>query len=266
MAGDPGWTSLPRPRRISGQRSTGQVAARAAPRRAHPRRRRRARRRALGAGLARETIRKTVTVLAMVLDFLGRDPNPARDRMQVKSPARIAPRSRRPPPSTSRPYRLLAPATAAAARARRDRDARRRARASSTWADVDEPRSRFRVSRAIAKTATARFVSVPPVAVRAVLELCPRDDRMPERRVFEGVTADRLRTAIPAPAPPLACPCSRPTTCATGGSRSCTWRRAVGADRRARRPARSRRHREHVLAVLADEKEIDYSGLVSRET
>jgi integrase len=29
-----------------------------------------------------------------------------------------------------------------------------------------------------------------------VLELCPRDDRSPERRVFQGVTADRLRTAI----------------------------------------------------------------------
>ena len=30
----------------------------------------------------------------------------------------------------------------------------------------------------------------------AVLELVPRDDRTPERRVFQGVTADRLRTGI----------------------------------------------------------------------
>lgn len=29
-----------------------------------------------------------------------------------------------------------------------------------------------------------------------MLDLCPRDDRRPDRRVFEGVTADRLRTAI----------------------------------------------------------------------
>ena len=30
----------------------------------------------------------------------------------------------------------------------------------------------------------------------AVLALVPRDDRTAERRVFQGVTADRLRTAI----------------------------------------------------------------------
>jgi integrase len=34
------------------------------------------------------------------------------------------------------------------------------------------------------------------VLFNAVLELCPRDDRHPARRVFENVTADRLRTAI----------------------------------------------------------------------
>jgi integrase len=34
------------------------------------------------------------------------------------------------------------------------------------------------------------------VLFRAVLELCPRDDRHPDRRVFENVTADRLRMAI----------------------------------------------------------------------
>jgi hypothetical protein len=37
---------------------------------------------------------------------------------------------------------------------------------------------------------------VPEVLFEAVVELCPRDDRMPERRVFEGVTANRLRMAI----------------------------------------------------------------------
>jgi hypothetical protein len=37
-------------------------------------------------GLARETIRKTITVLSMILDFAGVQPNPARDRMRVKLP------------------------------------------------------------------------------------------------------------------------------------------------------------------------------------
>ena len=38
--------------------------------------------------------------------------------------------------------------------------------------------------------------SVPPGLFEAVLELCPRDDRVPQRRVFQGVTADRTGTAI----------------------------------------------------------------------
>jgi integrase len=41
-----------------------------------------------------------------------------------------------------------------------------------------------------------RWVNVPPVLFAAVLKLCPRDDRHSDRRVFEAVTADRLRTAI----------------------------------------------------------------------
>jgi len=39
-------------------------------------------------GYARESIRKTVTALAMVLDFGGLVPNPARDRIQVRLPRR----------------------------------------------------------------------------------------------------------------------------------------------------------------------------------
>ena len=37
---------------------------------------------------------------------------------------------------------------------------------------------------------------MPPDVFAAVTALCPRDDRSPARRVFQGVTADRLRTAI----------------------------------------------------------------------
>jgi integrase len=39
-------------------------------------------------------------------------------------------------------------------------------------------------------------VSVAPELFVVVLEPCPRDDRHPDRRVFEHVSADRLRTAI----------------------------------------------------------------------
>jgi integrase len=64
------------------------------------------------------------------------------------------------------------------------------------WGDVDEPRGRWRISKTVAKTGYGRWVSVPPALYAAVLELCPRDDRHPDRRVFENVSADRLRTAI----------------------------------------------------------------------
>jgi integrase len=37
---------------------------------------------------------------------------------------------------------------------------------------------------------------VPPAVFGAVTALCPRDDRVPDRRVFQGFGADRLRTAI----------------------------------------------------------------------
>jgi hypothetical protein len=46
---------------------------------------------------------------------------------------------------------------------------------------VDAPRCRFRVSRAVAKTRYGRFVTVPPGLFEAILELCPRDDRVSVR-------------------------------------------------------------------------------------
>ena len=36
----------------------------------------------------------------------------------------------------------------------------------------------------------------PSLLLERVLELCPRDDRHADRRVFEQVTGDRLRTAL----------------------------------------------------------------------
>jgi integrase len=46
------------------------------------------------------------------------------------------------------------------------------------------------------RRAGARWVNVPPVLFDAVCELCPRDDRTPQRRVFQGFGGDRFRTAI----------------------------------------------------------------------
>ena len=64
------------------------------------------------------------------------------------------------------------------------------------WGDVDEPERRWRVSQSTAKTAQARWVPVPEVVFRAVIEVVPREDRVLGEQVFEGFGADRFRTAL----------------------------------------------------------------------
>jgi integrase len=65
-----------------------------------------------------------------------------------------------------------------------------------TWGDIDEQEGRWRVSASVAKTGKARWVEPPHVLFERVSALLPRDDRSANRRVFEGATGDRLRTAI----------------------------------------------------------------------
>lgn len=63
-----------------------------------------------------------------------------------------------------------------------------------TWGDVDEPHGRWRI--ATSKTGRPRWVTPAPILLDRVLDLCPRDDRHPDRRVFEHVTSNRLRSVI----------------------------------------------------------------------
>lgn len=65
-----------------------------------------------------------------------------------------------------------------------------------TWGDVDEPNGRWRVSAGVSKTGRARWVDVHPAVFAAVVDLCPRDDRTPTRRVFDGFKADAFRTQL----------------------------------------------------------------------
>jgi integrase len=142
-------------------------------------------------------VRKTVTVLAMVLDHAGITPNPARDRVHVRLPREDRPEIV--PPATEHveaANRLLAPAYRLPLLVLEATGMRVGELEALTWGDGDEPRGRWRVSRTVAKTGRARWVNVPPVLFAAVGERSPRDDRHPDRRVFEGVSADRLRTAI----------------------------------------------------------------------
>jgi integrase len=63
--------------------------------------------------------------------------------------------------------------------------------------DYDEPRRRIRLRASTTKTRAALWVELPDVLAEAIeAMLPPREDRDPEARLFAGVGADRLRTAI----------------------------------------------------------------------
>jgi len=148
------------------------------------------------AGLSRESTRKTLSTLAQVLDHAGIQPNPVRDP-RVKLPRRE--RREVNPPTAAHveavcrllPTRYRLPLLVLDASGMRVGELE-----ALTWGDVDEPRRRWRVSAASSKTGAARWVNPPPVLFEAVTALVARDDRTPERRVFQGFGADRFRTAL----------------------------------------------------------------------
>jgi integrase len=159
----------------------------------------------------------------MVLDFAEVEPNPARDRVRVRLPREE--RAEIQPPSAAHVedvHRLLAPAYRLPLIVLDATGMRVGELERLNWGDVDEQRGRWRVSKTVAKTGYGRWVSVPPALFAAVLEVCPRDDRHPDRRVFENFSAPtgygpRSRAPVPRPA----CRPSRPTTSAIAESRSC---------------------------------------------
>jgi integrase len=149
------------------------------------------------AGLKKQTIRKSVSVLAMVLDHGGVNPNPARDRLTVRLP-REERRELQPPTAEHveavvrlLPKRYRLPTLVLDATGMRIGELE-----ALTWGDVDEPRERWRVSGNVAKTGRPRWVPVPHELFEAVTQLVPREDRTAERRVFDGFGGDRFRTAM----------------------------------------------------------------------
>lgn len=144
----------------------------------------------------RETVRKSLLVLGMVLDDVGIEPNPVRDR-KVRLPREE--RVEINPPTAAHveavlpvlPERYRLPLIVLEASGMRLGELE-----GLSWGDVDEERARWRVSEAVSKTRHARWVPVPPELFQAVTGLVAREDRTPERRVFQGFGGDRFRTAL----------------------------------------------------------------------
>ena len=56
------------------------------------------------------------------------------------------------------------------------------------WADVDAAGLRLRLPRTATKRDRARWVYLPESLVDAIEATCPLEDRVPERKVFPGIT------------------------------------------------------------------------------
>jgi integrase len=173
------------------------------------------------AKLKKQTIRKTISVLAMIVDHAGIQPNPVRDRLTVKMPREERQQVQPPTADHVEAVVRLLPSRYRLATLVLDATGMRVGELEGlTWGDLDEPRSRWRI--ATSKTGRPRWVQPPPLLLERVLDLCPRDDRHPDRRVFEQVTGDRLRTALTRACTAAAVPSLVRTICATGASRCST--------------------------------------------
>jgi integrase len=149
------------------------------------------------AGYKRETIRKTRTALSQTLDFMGVDPNPARDD-RVKLPRE---RKRRLPVPLAEHVEQVAslvsheyvlPLLIAD-----DAGPRVSELVDALVGDVDEHRGAIRLREEITKQGEARYLDLDPALFKAlVATLPPREDRDLEAPLFPGLTDANLRTAI----------------------------------------------------------------------
>ena len=64
------------------------------------------------------------------------------------------------------------------------------------WGDVDETGCRFRLRRQTTKGGKARWVPVEPWLMAVIADTCPREDRTPTRRVFQGLSESTARDAM----------------------------------------------------------------------
>lgn len=148
-------------------------------------------------GLRRATIRKSLSATAMVLDHAGISPNPARDKIIVRLPYEEEDEPQ--PPIAAHlvvVHALLPHCYRLPLLVYDDTGMRISELENLVWGDVDEPQTRWRITKTSSKTRKARWVPVNDVLFAKVLDLLPREDRTADRQVFEGFSGDSFRTAI----------------------------------------------------------------------
>jgi integrase len=155
-------------------------------------------------GKARESIRKSVTAVAMVLDYAGVHPNPARDRITVRLPREEREEPQPPDADTVEAvaHRLAVPYLIGLAAL--DVSGRRVGELeAATVGDLDEERRAWLVRSAVSKTKASSWGVLSDelveceALVRVLLGRLPtHEDRDLTASLFARVTQERLRTAI----------------------------------------------------------------------
>lgn len=203
------------------------------------------------AGYKRATIRKSLTYLAQVLDHAGIQPNPARDRIQVKLPREE--REELEPPTASHVaavYRTVPSVHRLPLLFLDWSGARVKAVDTLLVGDYDEPGSRVRLRAATTKTRRALPLGgVAPGPRRSAFSGSrpargSRPGRSPIRGLGFGRAANVNREGVQG-ARDSAVVASRPPPSANLAPAS--EGRPLGAHRRAGRPERSGSHREYLF-------------------
>ena len=134
------------------------------------------------------TLGQYLNAFRQLLDHVGLDPNAARDP-RVKLPKQV--REEPTPPSAEHTEAIV---EALGAKWKLlfvtiEQGALRLGEAVSLrWADVDAAGLRLRLPKSATKRDRARWVYLPQWLMQAIEETCPLEDRVPERRVFQGIT------------------------------------------------------------------------------
>jgi integrase len=135
------------------------------------------------------TIQLYLLTFRMLIDYIGIDPNPARDP-RVKLPKRVREEPTPPPAehvlaileAIHDPLRRLLFVTL-------EQGALRLGEAVSLrWGDVDRAGLRLRLPRSATKLDQARWIYLPEWLLDAIEDTCPLEDRTPDRKVFQSVT------------------------------------------------------------------------------
>jgi integrase len=141
------------------------------------------------------TVRLYVIAARLLFDFAKCDPNPARDAT-VKLPKRVADEPNPVPAdhylaaldALGKKWRL-AIVTIEQGGLREDETVQLR------WQDVDAASCKLRLPRSATKRDKNRWVTLPRWLMDAIERTCPLEDRVPERRVFQGMSGASLYQA-----------------------------------------------------------------------